>query len=548
MQIDRRSVLAGATALCVSGYFGNALAAGARAQTLARLRDYMEQHRADWGLPGLTLCLVDRNGGVDTLASGYADLDKKTLVEPTQLFQVGSITKMMTCLALWSQIDEGKLDADALLKDLLPGVVVADGEAITLQHLMNHTSGLPGGPPLFSPAGLWSGFQPGSHWSYSNSGYDLLGLIAARIDKMAFPEVLEARVMRPLGMKRAAGGMRSSDRLRYAQGYQPTFLDRVSPRPAPLSTAPWVDSDSGAGCAAASAEEMALFLKFLLGLAQGRGAPIFSDATAQRFLADPAEGWGPGSRYGNGIARVKIDGRRYFHHTGGMVSFSSALHVDPEARVAAFASANVSYLVGYRPRDITTYACQLLRAESGARLPSPKPTKEFYPNPEKVTGAFMAQSGDTFEIETRGRELRLRRGGADHLLQPAGALFATTDPAFALGLAIDLEDGRAVRAWAGSTEYLRMPAATFRPKADDALRALAGRYDNDDPWQGSVWLVARDGGLWLNNTDPLTKLPDGRWRVGRDSWSPERAEFEGFVDGRPQVVRLSGSPFIRRFG
>lgn len=547
MRFDRRQLLAGAAALGASGVT-RAFAASGRAGTLARLSAYMDQHRADWGLPGLVLCMVDRAGRAEFLSSGLADVDKKVPTSPTQLFQIGSITKMMTCMAIWSQVDDGKLSPDAPLKDLLPGVAIKDGEDVTLQHLMNHTSGLPGGPPLFSPTGLWSGFKPGTQWTYSNAGYDLVGLVAARTDGKPFPEVVEARVLRPLGMKNSVGGMQSSDRLRYAQGYQPTYLDRVSPRPAPLSEAPWVDSDSGAGCVASTAEDMALFLKFMIGLAAGKGGPVFSDATAKRFLADPAEGWGPGSRYGNGVARVKIDGRRYLHHTGGMVSFSSALHVDPAAGVAAFASANVSYLLGYRPRDVTTFACSLMRAESGGKAPQPKPTQEIYPHPEKIVGAYKAQNGGAFTIEERGDELRLKRGGADHLLQPAGALFATTDPAFPLGLVFDFEDEAAARAWAGGTEYVRDPSKGYKPRPDETLRALAGRYDNDDPWQGSVWIVARDGGLWLNNTDPLFKRADGTFRVGTDEWSPERVAFEGEIDGKPQVMRLSGSPFVRRFG
>lgn len=547
MYLDRRALLAGAASLGAVG-LTPAFAAGTRAQTRDQLRQYMDQHRRDWGLPGLTLCMVDRGGAVETLSSGFADIDKNIKVQPSQLFQIGSITKMMTCLSIWSQIDDGKLAPDALLKDLLPGVVIKDGEGITLQHLMNHTSGLPGGPPLFSTGGLWSGFKPGTHWNYSNAGYELVGLIASRIDGKPYPHVVEARVLRPLGMTNSVGGMRSSDRLRYAQGYQPTYLDRVSPRPAPLSEAPWVDSDSGAGCIAATTDDMAVFLKFLLRLAAGKGGPIFSDATAKRFLADPAEGWGPGSRYGNGVARVKIDGRRYLHHTGGMVSFSSALHVDPAAGVAAFASANVSYLLGYRPRDVTTFACSLLRAEQGGKPPAPKPTLEVYDAPEKIVGTYTAQNGDAVTVERRDLELRLRRAGADHVLQPAGGLFATTDPAFPLGLLFELGASGAERAWAGDVEYVRNPATGYKPKPDAALARLSGRYDNDDPWQGSLWIIARDGGLWLNNTDPMTKLDDGSWRVGADDWSPERVVFEGEIDGRPQQLRLSGSPFVRRFG
>ena len=547
MIVDRRRLLAGATALGgLSLAPGVALAATPWREAMReKLLAYMAQHRADWGLPGLTLTAVDRAGRVMTLASGLADVDRKVPVRSDQLFQIGSITKMMTALAIWSLVDDGKLTTSARVADLLPGFAIKDGEAVTLQHLLDHTSGLPGGPPLFSLDGLWSGFTPGTRWTYSNAGYDIAGLIAARAGGMPFPDLVEARVLRPLGMKASAGGLRARDRLRYAQGYQPTFLDRVSPRPAPLSTAPWVDS--GAGCIAATTDDMTLFLKFLLGLAAGRGGPVFSDRTARRFLANPADGWGPGSKYGNGVARVSINKRRYLHHTGGMVSFSSALHVDPEAGVAAFASSNVSYLLGYRPRDVTVFACELLRAR-GAELPAPPSTRAVVANPSAYAGVYTAQSGARFEIVAANDSLRLRNGGRETELQPAGALFATEDPDFPLGLLIELKDDKALRAWAKDVEFRRDAATPWRSPPAAELRRLAGRYDNDDPWQGSVWIVARDGRLWLNNTEPLTELGHGVFRAGEDEWSPERVRFDGFIDGRPERVIVSGSAFQRRFG
>ena len=74
---------------------------------------------------------------------------------------------------------------------------------------------------------------------------------------------------------------------------------------------------------------------------------------------------------------MPIEGRTLLHHTGGMVSFSSAMHVDPVARVGAFASTN-SGGQEYRPRDVTAFACALLRSvvtpEPGF-APKPKPAE-----------------------------------------------------------------------------------------------------------------------------------------------------------------------------
>ncbi len=558
MRVNRRTVLGGAAA--IAGVAASARAAtrkegGGRAQAkaLEALEPYIEQHRADWGLPGMTACMVSRSGFAGFVMSGWADVDRRVAVGPDHLFQIGSISKMMAALAISSLIDEGKLEPQARVKDLLPGLPVRGGEKITLQDLLNHTSGLPGNPPLIVDGGLWTGHAPGAHWLYSNTGYQIVGLIAAQADGRPFPDCVEARVLRPLGLTQSVGGLRVADRERYARGYEPSCSDRPKMRPGPMTQAPWVDSDNAAGCIAMTAHDMSRFLRFLLDLAGGNGAPILSDLAAQKFLADPADapGWRAGAKYGNGVARLEIDGRNYLHHTGGMVSFSSSLHVDPEAGVAAFASSNVHYGLAYRPRDVTIYACKLLHAaESGAAAPSPAPTRAVVDKPEQYAGVFTAANGDSFEIVADKDLVVLRRGAREAKMQAAGEdYFACDEPQFEItGLKFDLENEKAIRAWAGDVEYASNPSNGYRPPAPPELQAFAGRYDNDDRWALPLHLYARDGKLWLDNTEPLTPLANGEWRAGADEWSPERVRFDGVVAGRPQRMLFSGFPFYRRFG
>ncbi|MCB2099051.1 MAG: beta-lactamase family protein [Parvularculaceae bacterium] len=518
-------------------------------KALNALADYAVRVRADWGIPGMTVAVVTRDGFEGFVTSGLADVDKKTPVNPDHLFQIGSISKMFTALAAYSLIDEGALTPDVKLHDALKGVRVRGGEAITLQHLLNHTSGLPADSTIFPEGGLWVGYAPGSSWSYSNSGYDLAGKIATAADGALYEDLVKSRVLDKIGMTASRAGMRVADRQRYAQGYEQALTDRLAPRPSRMTATPWVDSDSPAGCIAATPADMAKFMRFLLDLAAGKGAPLFSDETAKKFLADPAEGWGPGAKYGNGIARIEVDGRKYLHHTGGMVSFCSSLHVDPEAGVAAFASANIHYSLNYRPVRVTTYACELMRAiREGLPSPAPKPTMIALDKPEQYAGAFVSEAGDRFETIVNGAEVQLLRDGRVSVLQQAsGALFATTDEEFAVtGVVIETENGKAVRAWIGEKEYLVDAAVGFKPPADASLRALAGRYDNDDRWGGPLYAYARDGGVFIGNVEPLTPLRDGSWRLG-DETSPERVRFDGFINGRPHLLLFSGTPFVRRF-
>ncbi len=554
MDVNRRIFIGGAAIAAglasSAGATSEARGAGkAEKKALKALEAYVEQHRADWGVPGMTVAVVTRDGFEGFVRSGLADVERKIPVGPDHLFQIGSISKMFTALAAYSLIDEGKLSPDARLEDTLNGLSVYGGKAITLQHLLNHTSGLPADSAIFPQGGLRTGFEPGKGWSYSNAGYALAGMIAAAASGELYEDLVRKRVLEKIDMAESVAAMHVADRHRYAQGYEPALTDRLNPRPGAMTPTPWVDSDSPAGCIAATGGDMAKFLRFLLDLADGKGAPVFSDETAKRFLADPADGWGPGAKYGNGIARIEIDGRKYLHHTGGMISFCSALHVDAAAGVAAFASGNIHYSLNYRPVRVSTYACELLRAvKEQLPAPAPKSTMIALEKPEQHVGRFTAANGDSFEIAADGGKLRLLKDGRDSALQQAaGSLFATTDPDFAVtGVVVEIENEKAARAWVGEREYLADPSIGYKPPASDALRALAGRYDNDDRWAGPLYVYARDGKLWIGNAELLTAMKNGEWRIG-DETSPERVKFEGFVNGRSQVMLFSGTPFVRRF-
>jgi hypothetical protein len=114
-------------------------------------------------------------------------------------------------------------------------------------------------------------------------------------------------------------------------------------------------------------------------------------------------------------------------------------------------------------------------------------------------------------------------------------------------LLFEAEGEDVARAWADGVEFVRGPVRTYQEPPPAELQRLAGIYDSDDRWSGPVWVIARSGKLWLNNADPLFRLPDGSWRPGTDEWIPERIRFDGYVNGRPTRLLVSGAPFVRRF-
>ena len=70
---------------------------------------------------------------------------------------------------------------------------------------------------------------------------------------------------------------------------------------------------------------------------------------------------------------------------------------------------------------------------------------------------------------------------------------------------------------------------------------------NDNPWWvGLGTVIERGGRLWMGTETPMVRMSDNLWRVGDESWSPERASFANLVEGRPQTLIYSGEKFDRR--
>ena len=181
---------------------------------------------------------------------------------------------------------------------------------------------------------------------------------------------------------------------------------------------------------------------------------------------------------------------------------------------------------------------------AGQPVPAPPPLATPLPGAAAFVGRYSGPAG-AFEVRP-GNPLTLVAGGQSAELQPWAALFRTTHPIFRrFTLKIERKRSAIIGASWGPNSYLRQGAAAELPASNAALAKLAGRYVNDSPWVGAAMVVERGGKLWIGTDTPMTKVGDNRWRIGEDSWSPERGSFADFIDGRPQTFIFSGEKFLR---
>ncbi len=178
----------------------------------AFVRAEMERQK----VPGVAIAI--ERGGELLAAKGYgeANVEHHVPVTSETIFQSGSVGKAFTAALVMALVEEGKIALDAPITRYFPDAP-ASWEAILVQHLLSHTSGIPDynektvdvrrdytEEDLTKFAyGLPLDFEPGSRWSYSNTGYVLLGILIHKVTGRFYGDLLRERAFAPLGMKTA---------------------------------------------------------------------------------------------------------------------------------------------------------------------------------------------------------------------------------------------------------------------------------------------------------------------------------------------------------
>jgi CubicO group peptidase (beta-lactamase class C family) len=178
----------------------------------AFVRAEMERQK----IPGVAVAVVKNGEVIRAEGYGYANVEHQAPVRAQTIFQSGSLGKQFTAATVMLLVEEGKIAlADSITK-YLPDA--PEGwQPITVRHLLTHTSGIPDYTPqtldmrrdykeeelVRLASGLKLEFPAGSRWNYSNTGYVLLGSIIHKASGRFYGEVLQERVLKPLGMKTA---------------------------------------------------------------------------------------------------------------------------------------------------------------------------------------------------------------------------------------------------------------------------------------------------------------------------------------------------------
>lgn len=292
-----------------------------------RVQQAIEARIANGEYPAVVVAVVD---GATSHMYAYGKLANSTAPDASTLFQIGSVTKTFTATLLAEAIDAGDLRATTPIAGLLPGFTIPSrsGKRITLDELAAQFSGLPRVPGNFAPANPTDPYadydaaklkafladytlprDPGSQYEYSNLGFGLLGYALAQHAHMSYAELVQTRILKPLGMTQSGATFAIPLNARWAPGHD------GDGKPAQ----PWhLGALAGAGAINSTGEDMLRYLEANMG--RGHGAL----QRAMHLAHQPHRPVGPGERIGMAwMTRHDKDGDVIWHNgmTGGYASF-----------------------------------------------------------------------------------------------------------------------------------------------------------------------------------------------------------------------------------
>ena len=314
----------------------------------AALHD-LAQEAASRGLVGLSLAVAREGRHIFGENFGRSAIAPDVAVTQETQFAIGSVTKQFTAACVLLLAEDGKLAVTDKVAKWFPELTAAS--EITLLDLLNHVSGYPDYYPLdfvdrpmtkpisaealihrFATKPL--DFEPGTRFSYSNTGYIILGEIVARVSGMPFGEFLERRLLKPLELTRTVFEPdREAPGL--SRGYSAFALS--GPEPALPEGRGWIGAAGGLYSTAAD------IVKWDLALIGGRvlKPESLKLMTSPRTLKD-----GSLSNYGCGLNIGHPEGRLVYSHGGGVAGFIAQNTILPESRSAVVILVNFDFPQG----------------------------------------------------------------------------------------------------------------------------------------------------------------------------------------------------------
>lgn len=384
------------------------------------LEELIGKHKVPGAVAGVSV-----NGVVQTAAAGTANLNTGAPMTPSIGFLAGSITKVWTTTLAMTFVDEGTVRLDTPLIQYLPHLRFADAEAtraITLKHLLNHSSGLDVGDYVVDRgegpcahriyvdalAKIGQIHRAGAYSSYCNGGFVVVAHLLETLTGERWRKLLIDRVITPMGLTRTFVDAEDAVIYGVAVGSLPDQTRPGGHVAVPKFLLPKTMAPVGTTLVS-NVDDILRFAR--MHLAQGvaeNGKRILSAesarAMATRTIDSPS---GSTTGVGLGWQHAVAGGRTVISHGGGSNGGRSLVMAIPDLKLALASFVNSS-----EPGDFETALHDRLTAQYGGEAPhAPDTTRAAEAaaagvDPTKFLGMFRRMSGRT-TVKQEGGKLRL---------------------------------------------------------------------------------------------------------------------------------------------
>lgn len=359
------------------------------------LESLVERHQ----LPALSIALVDDQAIVWARGYGLADPARRIPATAETVHRAGSVSKLMTDLAVMRLVEQGKLDLDRPVADFVPEFRPKNpfDAPITLRHLMAHRSGLVREPPrgnYFDPdpiplADVVRGLEattlvypPGAKTKYSNAGLAVVGLAVEHASGRPFPDAVRELVLEPIGMTRSR--FRIDPALAKARMW--TYHGRAFPAPRfPFGMGPAAELE-------ASVLDLARFIAWIN---RGGGEVVRPETLAAMFQPQFAEEGKPAPPFGLGFAVGKLGEERKVGHSGAVYGFATDVAALPDEKLGVAVIITRDCANGLAGRIADAALSGLLAKRKGKEFPplaAPEPIPDA--KARELAGLYRSEEGD----------------------------------------------------------------------------------------------------------------------------------------------------------
>lgn len=383
------------------------------AQLEKKLAELIETH----GVPGAQLAVLDGDE-ITEVAAGVLSIRTGSPVTTDALFLPGSIGKLYTAALVLRLVDEGLVDLDQPVKTYLPDFQVRDERArdtVTVRDLLRHASGFDGDVFIDTGRGddalprymeeivdLPQIAEPGQIWSYSNSGFSILGRLVEVVGETVFETAMKERLLAPLGLQHSVVFPEEVIPHPNAVGHEP---DPENPDSLRVSD-PWGLYRScgpmGASLVASAGDVIRFALMHLDGGVAADGTRVLSAeivAAAQEPQISLVDDTVLGEAWGLGWILDRFGDVRVIGHDGNSLGQNAFMRVSPEHRFGFCLQTNVeSALAMYR--ELAAWLFEDRLGVTPRQDPTPLDST-VVTDPSRYTGTYRRE-GLVFEIGATG--------------------------------------------------------------------------------------------------------------------------------------------------